>query len=102
MSYQPVVSANDFSGAGVLMFITVSFTPTLFLPKRQMVRLNMAMTQPRLSPSPVVAMRRDRVTVTGSFGTSMQAFQRSQFSLKFNSLLSELILVKYSLACFKN
>lgn len=91
MSCQPVVSADDFSGAGVLMFITVSFAPTFFLPKRQMVRLNMAMTQPRLSPSPVVAMRRDRVTVTGSVGTSMQAFQQSRFSLKFNSLLSELI-----------
>lgn len=92
MSCQPVVSADDFSHAGVLMFITVSFTPTLFLPKRQMVRLNMAMTQPRLSPSPVVAMRRDRVTITGSVGAGMQAFQRSRFSLRFNSLLSELIL----------
>lgn len=57
------------------MFITVSVTPTLSLPKRQMVRLNMAVTQPKLSQSPVEAIRKDKVTVIGLVRIGMQALQ---------------------------
>lgn len=57
------------------MFITVSVTPTLSLPKRQMVRLNMAVTQPKLSQSLVEAIRKDKVTVIGLVRIGMQALQ---------------------------
>lgn len=59
----------------------------------------MAMTQPRLSPSPVVAMRRDRVTITGSVGAGMQAFQQSRFSLTFNSLYQNLFWQSSNKVC---
>lgn len=63
------------SSTGVVMFITVSVTPTLSLPKRQMVRLNMAVTQPKLSRSPVEAIKKDKVIVLGLVRIGMQVLQ---------------------------
>lgn len=63
------------SSTGVVMFITVSVTPTLSLPKRQMERLNMAVTQPKLSRSPVEAIKKDKVIVLGLVRIGMQVLQ---------------------------